>query len=49
MTSSQPNLLRCVVGWVTNPCCEMHNTDNNPYDPGVGIDADIDFLPLKEF
>jgi hypothetical protein len=28
---------------------EMHKTDNNPYDPGVGIDANIDFLPLKEF
>jgi hypothetical protein len=28
---------------------EMHKTDNNPYDPGVGIEADIDFLPLKEF
>jgi hypothetical protein len=25
---------------------EMHKPDNHPYNPGVGIDADIDLLAL---
>jgi hypothetical protein len=25
----------------------MHNADNDPYDPGVGGDANTDFFPLK--
>jgi hypothetical protein len=49
MASGQPNLLRRVVGWVTNLFCEIHKTDNNPYDPSVGSDVDLDLLPLKEF
>jgi hypothetical protein len=28
---------------------EMRNTDNDPYDPCVGCDADCDFLPLIKF
>jgi hypothetical protein len=50
MASSQQSyyLLRC-LGWVTNLFCEIRKTDNNPYDPSVGGDIDMDLLPLKEF
>jgi hypothetical protein len=49
MASGQPNLLRCVVGRVTNLFCDIHKSDNNPYDPSVGSDVDVDMLPLKEY
>ena len=36
-------------GEMSHQSSKLHNTDNNPYNPGFGIDADIDWLILKEF